>query len=156
MALRLEPLRLEQATEIASWRYPPPYDTYDVTEGVEHMMRAELRYQAVLDGDELIGYACHGADATVPNGDYPDGVLEVGWGMRPDLMGQGRGAAFTGAIVAFAEEAFAPAEMGVTIAVFNDRSQRAALRQGFTREIGRFTAPDGMDFVQLRRGRPII
>jgi [ribosomal protein S18]-alanine N-acetyltransferase len=151
MGLRLVPLRPEQAAEIAAWSYPPPYDTYNVTEGAEHLLRPELRYQAVLDGDELVGYACYGKDATVPNGDYDGRVLEVGWGMRPDLMGQGRGAPFTGAIVAFAEQHYAPEEMGVTIATFNERSQSAARRQGFTRETGRFTAPDGMDFVQLRR-----
>jgi ribosomal-protein-alanine N-acetyltransferase len=151
MALRLVPLRREHAAEISGWRYPPPYDTYDVEEGEEHMLQPELRYHAVLDGEELVGYACYGVDATVPAGRYEDGVLEVGWGMRPDLMGQGRGAAFTGAIVDFAEQRYAPAEMGVTIATFNGRSQAAARHQGFTTEIGRFTSPGGMEFVQLRR-----
>jgi ribosomal-protein-alanine N-acetyltransferase len=154
VSLRIVPLTARQATEIAGWRHPPPYDTYDITQGADALLRPELRYHAVLEGEELVGHCCFGQDATVPNGAYEDGVLEVGWGMRPDLMGQGRGRAFGAAIVEFAERAYAPAVMGVTIAVFNERSQRVASANGFTEEIGRFTGPDGMDFIQFRRIGP--
>ena len=36
---------------------------------------------------ELVGYGCFGAPARVPEVDEEAGALDVGYGMRPDLMG---------------------------------------------------------------------
>jgi ribosomal-protein-alanine N-acetyltransferase len=151
VTLRVVPITREHAEQVAAWRHPPPYDTYDVTGSPDSLLHPELRYHAVMEGEELIGYCCYGIDATVPNGRYEEGVLEVGWGMRPDLMGQGRGREFAAAIVGHAERAYRPQAMGVTIATFNERSQRVARANGFTEETGRFTGPTGMAFIQLRR-----
>jgi ribosomal-protein-alanine N-acetyltransferase len=152
VSLRIVPITRDQAEQVAAWRHPPPYDTYDVTQGAAALLDPELRYHAVMSGEELVGYCCYGVDATVPNGTYEEGVLEVGWGMRPDLMGQGRGRGFVAAIVEYAKDAYAPAVMGVTIATFNARSQSVARANGFTEQVGSFTGPTGMEFVQLRRG----
>jgi [ribosomal protein S18]-alanine N-acetyltransferase len=149
--LRVEPLTPEDASVIIAWRYRPPYDTYDVDVGTAHLLDPRHRYHGIWDGDELLGYCCFGVDATMPGGSYDDEQLEIGWGMHPDRMGQGRGSEFVGAIVEHAERHYAPSAMGVTIAQFNERSQRAARSAGFEQETGRFVAPDGMAFVQLRR-----
>jgi ribosomal-protein-alanine N-acetyltransferase len=147
------PLTAQQAEDIAGWRHPPPYDTYDVDgDEVGHLLLPDYRYHAVLDGDQMIGYCCFGEDARVAGGRYDDALLDVGWGMRPELMGHGRGCEFVAAIVGFGERSYAPDVMGVTIAEFNRRSQRVAAGAGFTRETNRFTAPDGMRFIQLERG----
>lgn len=143
------------AAKVAEWRYPPPYDTYNVGDESAHLLRPDYRYHAVRDGDEAVGYCCFGDDATVPGGDYSRPALDIGWGMRPDLMGQGRGTAFVAAIVAFAEATYAPPATRVTIAEFNGRSQRVAAANGFVLETGRFAGPDGMRFVVLERpGEP--
>jgi len=150
---RIVPLTAEQAEDIAGWRHPPPYDTYDVGgDDVCHLLLPHYRYHAVLDGPEMMGYCCFGEDARVAGGRYDDAVLDVGWGMRPELMGRGLGRGFVDSIVRFGEERYAPEVMGVTIADFNHRSQRVAAGAGFSRETNRFTAPDGMRFVQLERG----
>ena len=147
----------EFAAAVAGWRYPPPYDTYDFTgDDATHLLRPEYRYHVVSDDRQAIGYCCFGEDATVPGGDYKRDALDIGWGMRPDLMGQGRGREFVAEIVAFAERTYAPPATRVTIAEFNERSQRAANGNGFVVETGRFAGPDGMRFVVLERpgGRP--
>jgi [ribosomal protein S18]-alanine N-acetyltransferase len=151
VSLRLAPIGAEQAAAVAAWRYPPPFDVYDSTPGdSSHMLQPELGYHAVTDGDELIGYCCFGADARVPGGDYDEPALDIGWGMRPDLMGRGGGVAFVGAILAHAEAMCSPAVMRVTIAAFNGRSRRVAERAGF-RESGRFVARAGPEFAVLVR-----
>jgi len=141
------------ADQVAGWRYPPPFDTYDVDgPEVDHLLRPDYRYQIVWEGETGIGYCCFGADARVPGGDYSSDALDVGWGMRPDLTGHGHGRAFVGAIVEFALDAYRPAGLRVTIAEFNTRSQRAAASGGgFTLERDRFTAADGMRFIILER-----
>jgi len=87
----------------------------------------------------------------VPGGTYRAGELEVGWGMRPDLMGQGRGRAFAAAILDYAERTYRPPALGLTIAEFNGRSQAVAERHGFTLDGSRFTGPDGMVFRRYVR-----
>jgi RimJ/RimL family protein N-acetyltransferase len=71
--------------------------------------------------------------------------------MHPGLVGQGHGSGFVAAILAFAREAFAPQRFRVTIAAFNERSQRTFRKLGF-RETSRFTRDgDGLEFIQLER-----
>jgi [ribosomal protein S18]-alanine N-acetyltransferase len=152
LSYRLTAMTAPFTAQVAGWRYPPPYDTYDLgPEDMSHLLQAEHRYHVVWDGDDVVGYCCFGVDATVPGGDYSRDALDVGWGMRPALVGHGRGSGFVAAIVGFAAKAYAPPRMRVTIAEFNERSQRAAARNGFTVETGRFAGPDGMRFMVLER-----
>lgn len=152
MSYRLTPMTGLLAVEVGGWHYPPPYDTYDLSpDDVTHLLQPEYRYHAVWDGEDMVGYCCFGVDATVPGGDYSRDALDVGWGMRPELVGHGRGRTFVSAIVGFAAKAYAPGRLRVTIAEFNERSQRAAAGIGFTVETGRFAGPDGMRFVILEQ-----
>jgi len=147
---RVQPMSARSAAAIITWRHPPPYDTYDFDAGeLANLLGPAYRYHELRDGDDLVGYCCFGDDARVPGGAYADEALDVGWGMRPDLMGQGRGRAFVAAITGFAWETYAPPRLRVTIADFNMRSRRAAERAGFTLERERFTSPSGMDFTVL-------
>lgn len=152
MSYRLTAMTPRFADQVAGWRYPPPYDTYDLApQDVGHLLQPDYRYHIVWDDDDVVGYCCFGVDATVPGGDYSRDALDVGWGMHPDLMGRGRGRGFVAAIVGFAAAAYAPTRMRVTIAEFNERSQRAAAGNGFTVETGRFAGPGGMRFVVLEQ-----
>ena len=78
----------------------------------ENLLNPGYRYHAVLEDGELIGYCCFGEDAQVRGGTYREGELEVGWGMRPDLMGQGRGREFAAAILEYAERTYRAAGAG--------------------------------------------
>jgi [ribosomal protein S18]-alanine N-acetyltransferase len=144
----IEPMTADAAAAIGDWRYDPPYDTYDLDPGdTEHMLVPRYRYHTVREGDDLVGYCCFGDDARVPGGAYVDDALDVGWGMRPDLMGRGRGHRFVGAILDHARRSYRPRMLRVTIADFNARSQRVAAHAGLTVERERFTSSAGERFI---------
>jgi ribosomal-protein-alanine N-acetyltransferase len=48
----------------------------------------------------VAGYACFGREARVPGLAERPKVLDVGVGMRPELTGEGRGRAFSRAVLA--------------------------------------------------------
>lgn len=122
----------ERAEEIAGWRYPPPYDIYDGEPAEAGLMtRTESRYSAVLDDEQLVGFCCLGGEARVPGMRERDGVLDVGAGLRPDLIGRGLGARFFTAVMDYAWREDPRALLRVCIAEFNLRAQRAVLFIGF-------------------------
>jgi RimJ/RimL family protein N-acetyltransferase len=150
----------EDAVAIAAWRYAPPYDVYnpdgDALELIRFFCDPANDYHAVYGdshrqragGTELLGYCCYGADARVPGGVYPEEALDIGVGMRPDLTGGGRGHDFIGAIIAYGLTRYRPPLLRVTIAAFNERSQRVFRGHGFT-PVRRFTRTTAapQDFV---------
>jgi ribosomal-protein-alanine N-acetyltransferase len=125
--MKVRELTDADARDIKSWRYDGKYATYDVTGGVS----PGLGYFAVEHGRRLVGYCCFGAQARVPGVDEEPGTLDIGYGMRPELMGQGLGRSFVGAILAFGMRRFEPARQRMLILRWNERSRRAAERQGF-------------------------
>ncbi len=125
--LAIAPLSPGQAAEIQGWRYPGRYATYDVTAPLS----ADDGYFAVCQGEELVGYCCYGAEARVPGVAAAEGVLDIGWGMRPELTGQGRGHGFVSAIVAFGRERYRPRRLRVSILRWNARSRAVAAGRGF-------------------------
>ena len=140
----IQPMTMAAANEIASWRYSPPYDIYNLGQDeavVASFLDPENRYHIVLDGKKrAVGFCCFGVDATVPGGEYSDeDALDIGLGMRPALTGQGRGHGFIGAVIDFAVGQYAPRQLRVTVASFNQRSQRAFKRAGF-RPVSTFTS----------------
>ena len=77
-----------------------------------------------------------------------DEALDVGAGLRPELTGQGHGAAFLGAILEFGRRHFATRGFRATIASWNERALRMAERAGFERG-PRFVSPAGVEFTVL-------
>ena len=125
--VRVTPLLPEHAQSIAAWRYPASLATYDVGE----VVTPERGFWSVVDGDELVGYACFGQEARVPGVVEEAGVLDVGYGMRPDLVGQGLGRAFVSAILDFAAASHEAASFRLLILDWNGRSQAVARALGF-------------------------
>lgn len=160
--LDLEEARLEfipmdrtAARAIASWRYPPPYDIYDLSPAaIPALIEPQSRYFAVYVQGELMGLCCFGFEAQVPGGEYGLGepaFLDVGLGMRPDLVGQGRGARFAAAVICFGMDRYSPRHLRATIAAFNRRSQRTFERLGFV-PVHFFVRRCGdMSFIQMER-----
>jgi RimJ/RimL family protein N-acetyltransferase len=142
------------ARAVLSWRYPSPYDFYNsTTENLQtqitHLIDPANQYFAITDrSGEIIGHCCYGKEAQVPGGDYQAVALDVGVGMRPDWTGKGYGAAVIGALLAYARERYQTRVFRASIALWNQRSQRACMRQGFY-EIGRFRNPGGVEFMLL-------
>ena len=128
-SMEIRPLTAIDAQAIASWRYPGRYSTYDV-----EVATSELGFWAVEHEAGLVGYCCFGQEARVPGVVEEEGILDVGYGMRPDLMGQGLGREFVGAILDFAVLRFSPRRLRFLILEWNERSRRVAEALGFRSE----------------------
>ncbi|WP_214821542.1 MULTISPECIES: GNAT family N-acetyltransferase [unclassified Exiguobacterium] len=116
-----QPMTSEWASLIQKWTYAAPYDFYNQSpseEGIDELMT----YQAMVEEHELIGFYCIGAPAQVPNSDYSysSDMTDIGFGMRPDLTGKGRGRSFVTYVIERALERGKP--LRLTVASFNERA----------------------------------
>jgi ribosomal-protein-alanine N-acetyltransferase len=140
------------AAEIVTWRYPPPYDCYDMNGADPGFLASPgSGFFAVADQTGLIGFRSFGPDGQVPGGVYDDSALDTGGGLRPDLTGRGRGRQAIQTGLDFGQREFAPAAFRVTVASFNTRALRVVTALGF-RSIGTFRASaDGRSYEMLIR-----
>jgi RimJ/RimL family protein N-acetyltransferase len=143
------------AADIVTWRYPPPYDCYDMAVADPGFLASpDSGFFALTDGTGLIGFRSFGPDGQVPGGAYDDSALDTGGGLRPDLTGQGRGREAIQTGLDFGQREFAPAAFRVTVATFNLRAQRVVAALGF-RNIASFRAStDGRSYEMLIRPAP--
>jgi [ribosomal protein S18]-alanine N-acetyltransferase len=140
------------AADVVTWRYPAPYDCYDMTD-VDPVFLAstDSGFFALTDETGLIGFRSFGADGQVPGGAYDDSALDTGGGLRPDLTGKGMGREAIRTGLDFGRRQYAPQAFRVTIATFNIRAQRVVTALGF-RYSGSFRAStDGQRYEMLIR-----
>lgn len=151
--MRVVTMTPEYAADILTWRYPAPYDCYDIS-GVEPAFLLNPGngfFALVSDSDQLIGFRSFGADGRVPGGDYDESALDTGGGLRPSLTGQGLGRQAITTGLEFGRHLFAPRAFRVTVASFNSRALRVVTALGF-RPVSRFAATtDGRRFEILVR-----
>ena len=117
-----QPITVAAAHALATWRYPAPYDTYDIGDepaALAEMLDTRSPWFVAFDADgEPMGYCCFGTAAEVGwEGEsrlwtLDDGTLSVGLGLRPDLTGQHLGLPFFDAVLAFAAQRFSPTRSG--------------------------------------------
>lgn len=151
--MRIVPLTDDHAAAIVAWRYPPPYDCYDMKDCEPAFLTDPANgYFALVDqAGSLAGFRLFGADGRVPGGSYDSSALDTGGGLRPDLTGQGLGRLAIGTGLAFGRERFAPAAFRLTVAEFNSRALRVVRDLGFA-DIGQFKASaDGRSYLILVR-----
>lgn len=151
--MRVVAMTPEYAADIVAWRYPAPYDCYDVTDvGPGFFLDQQNGFFALVSGsDELIGFRSFGADGRVPGGDYDAPALDTGGGLRPSLTGQGLGKRAIQTGLEFGRRRFAPPAFRVTVASFNSRALRVVTSLGFC-PVSSFTATtDGRRFEILIR-----
>ena len=150
MNYTFSPLTQRQAEQIAyEWQYDGPFAFYDMPNDEDDLVeflnpdeRTE-HYFAVLNGEELIGYYVF-----EPNAE----VVDVGLGMRPDLTGQGNGTAFLEAGLAFIMDRYAPKQIELAVATFNERAIRLYTKSGFE-PVERFqqaTNGGSYEFLRMR------
>jgi RimJ/RimL family protein N-acetyltransferase len=153
--IQFEPLTEAEAREIITWRYPAPYDFYDLTEADPSIVLRDLfnpnspHFAISTDEDEFLGFCLAGLEAQVPGGDYAEPALDIGIGLRPDATGRGLGKLVLSEFLEYALDAYHPERFRATIAAFNLRSQRTFLDLGFA-ESDRFLS-NGSDWVILTR-----
>ena len=130
MKFIFQPRTQEDAHQITSWHYPPPYDFYDLDQDPEDLAEfldprtwQEPHYSLFNEAGELVGFFNF----------RPDGQrVEIGLGLRPDLTGKGLGQAFINAGLAFGQEHFSVGMWSLSVATFNTRAIRLYKRVGFT------------------------
>lgn len=153
MQIRIIPVNEAQVKAFLAWRYEPPYDVYNADAeaddaSLDYFLDPATACHAIVDEMEnLVGFCTFGKDGQVPGGDYSADALDIGMGMRPDLTGQGHGALFRDAVIAFALRSFAPSMLRVTIADFNQRAKRVWENAGFGQVQQFRSAFSGLDFV---------
>ncbi|MDQ4088761.1 MAG: hypothetical protein M3163_00400 [Actinomycetota bacterium] len=117
----------EEAVVAASWRYPGVLAIYDGDPSAwqTFLVRSESGhgYYAIVDEGELVGFCSFGPEGRVVGQPAEiQGLLDVGGGIRPDLVGQGLGAVGLPAVLAFGRQRFSPPGFLTAIASFNRRS----------------------------------
>jgi len=150
--MRITAMTPDYAADLVTWRYPAPYDCYDVA-GVEpgYFLDPSNAFFALVSGAELIGFRSFGADGRVPGGTYDGSALDTGGGLRPSLTGQGLGRPAIATGLEFGRQRYAPKAFRVTVASFNTRALHVVTSLGF-RSVSSFAATaDGRHFAILVR-----
>jgi [ribosomal protein S18]-alanine N-acetyltransferase len=145
MKLTIRPASPATLRAIETWRYEPPYDFYDGD--VEPVLNPERFYEALGEDGSLVGFYYF-----EEKGD----CLEIGLGLRPDLVGRGLGLEFFRAGVEFGRRRFRPEQVILAVAAFNDRARIVYERAGF-RVVGRHMRPQGrwgdVEFLDMEEPR---
>lgn len=131
------------AEQVVTWRYPPPYEAYDMTDADPAFLSDPASgFHAVVDGDELVGFRSFGPDGRVPGWRYDESALDTGGGLRPDLTGRGLGRRAIATGLSYGIDTFEPEAFRMTVASSNMRALRVVGSLGFER-VGRFAATAG-------------
>ncbi|MCH9687910.1 MAG: GNAT family N-acetyltransferase [Deltaproteobacteria bacterium] len=143
---------------IATWHYGGDLAIYDPGPGA--MALREPDHIALVNTDGvLLGYGTTGVEARVPGGRYDGdgsdgsdgGCVDLGLGLRPDLVGAGHGAPALLALMAWASRELRANRFRATIAAVNPRANGLMRSLGFA-QTHRFVRPrDGRQFVQYER-----
>ncbi|WP_211749653.1 GNAT family protein [Paenibacillus sp. Marseille-Q4541] len=134
IVFRVMPMTEEQAAEISTWQYDPPYNIYgwlpwDQMKALEiefgdPNIRARQYLSVLIEQDEpvLCGFAQL----------FPmEGVTRLGLGMRPSLCGNGHGTAFVSSIVHEAKQRNPGHIIDLEVLTWNTRAIRAYEKAGF-------------------------
>lgn len=136
---RFYPMTKEMAARITSWKYEEPYSLYNMDEnedGISELMNGDYYYVADWQ-DRLVGFLCSGDSARVPGGYaanlYNNGALDIGFGLRPDLTGRGKGQNFLTQCMSFLQRQFKTQNFQLVVAEFNERAVKVYERTGFVK-----------------------
>lgn len=153
--MELVPMTVAHAAEVVTWRYPAPYDCYDMTGAdPEILANRESQFYALVEDQRVIGFRSYGVDGQVPGGIYDASALDTGGGLRPDLVGHGIGYTAIQIGLAFGRHRFKPEAFRVTVARFNTRALRVLGRCGFEHAAQFNAATDGRRYeILVRRER---
>jgi hypothetical protein len=129
--LLIRTMTTADAEQVAGWRYVGRWAVYDLASAADIVDNAHL-YRAVTDADgALVGFFCVGAAARVRGLDPDPHIVDVGLGLAPELVGQGRGALFGQTVLSQVSDRFPGRPLRVVVQAWNMRSRRVAGNLGF-------------------------
>jgi len=146
----IEPMTQAEAETVGRWKYPPPYDFYNVVADpadyadlIDPLARGSRFFVASLPADRLTGFFEYKPAR--------EGVVEIGLGLRPNMTGAGHGLAFVHAGLAFARTRFSSPEIRLWVATFNQRAAKVYERAGFVpvRHETRHLMGTSWDFLEM-------
>ncbi|WP_328291573.1 GNAT family N-acetyltransferase [Kineococcus sp. NBC_00420] len=145
----------EEARSVAAWSYPPPFDLYDVDPDNTALFvdrdEAGHGYYPVLNQDgAVVAFCVLGPEARVRGQHAQNGILDVGLGVRPDLVSRGLASELLPQVATVAQDLFGPTQLRTAVATFNERSLALCHKAGFT-PVRDFTGPAGRTFRELVR-----
>lgn len=158
------PMTSEAAQALTTWRYPAPYETYNIGDdpsAMAELLDTRSPWFVAFDAQGApMGYCCFGTSAEVGWEGEPrlwttnDRTLSVGLGLRPDLTGKGIGLPFFSAVLAFAAQHYAPEIFRLFVLPFNQRAIQVYERAGFERvdeRLVNISESDELLFLEMRR-----
>lgn len=130
MEYAFEFMTQEQAEEIAfNWHYDAEYSFYDMEadkEDLAEFLDTKKRgdsYFIVTKDNDIIGFFSFNIVAI--------DTIDIGLGMRPDLVGNGNGLGFIGAGLEYAKSKYTPQKITLSVATFNQRAIKVYSKFGF-------------------------
>lgn len=146
LVVRLRPLTDRDAAAVSAWRYEAPWSVYDGSD--VDPVSAEKGYRAISDREgRFLGFVCTGADARVAGLAAEPGVLDVGVGLDPSLVGRGLGASIIDPVLDAIAEETGTGALRAVVQSWNERSLRLCARLGF-REARRHVAKEATGDVE--------
>lgn len=170
MKYKFVPMNKEYATEIVeTWKYENEYAIYDYSNEADHMLDSEawgsgifavLNEEGELAGELSIEFFDEEDNYTEysefdNNELINERELWIGFGMRPDLIGQRRGSEFVTACVEYAakQSQYEGKYVRLGVAKFNERAVKAYKKAGFEifeEEMGMINGKE-FECVHMRR-----
>lgn len=137
---------------IATWRYTDALAIYDPGQAASELREPD-HFALVREDGELIGYGTLGEEARVPGGQYGSGasIVDVGLGLRPDLVGSGLGASALDAVIEHARRVRLAGRVRATVAEANGRASALVTNAGFRPTFRFQRQSDGRHFAQFER-----
>ncbi|WP_413382000.1 GNAT family N-acetyltransferase [Alkalihalobacillus sp. 1P02AB] len=139
--LTILPMNQKYAFEILQWRYPKPYDFYNIYYSNHALSELlEENYFAVVNQNNgLVGFFCTGRSSQVPSGvlvkAYENDCTDVGLGIKPHLTGRGNGYDFCSFIFSYIQkQKTSQTSLRLTVATFNQRAIRLYKKLGFIKD----------------------
>ncbi|WP_075618511.1 GNAT family N-acetyltransferase [Paenisporosarcina indica] len=130
MEYKFELMTQEQAEDIAyNWHYHDYFSFYDMEsdkEDLDEFLNPEKRgrsYFVVSNDNEVLGFFSFTKVA--------DHTIDIGLGMRPDLVSKGNGQDFLKAGLDFAKTTYHPKSITLSVATFNQRAIKVYKKVGF-------------------------
>lgn len=134
----------EAAEEIASWKYPKPYEIYNFSDNdyeVEELMnglhfsvycpKIGGRFTENPCGFAAIGWSAQIQDCKLRRIYDDESYTDIAFGLHPELCGKGMGKSFVKAVIEFVKSLFDDEKIRLTVDTENKRAHKLYESIGF-------------------------